>query len=909
MKPLPDDETWHALPLASVLETLAVSGEGLSAADADARLRRYGPNVVPEAASRPAWQRLLAQLNNILIYLLLGSATVTAVLGHLTDTLVILLVVAANAFIGFVQEGRAESAIAGLRRAVSPLASAVRDHVRTEVPAESIVPGDLIILDPGDRVPADLRLVKARNLTIDESLLTGESVPVEKSTDPVPVDALPADRHCMAFSGTLVVAGQGTGVAVRTGGATELGRIGALLGGIATLVTPLLQQVNRFGRTFAFAIIGLAVAVFAVAVLGRGYTTPDAFLAVVGLAVAAIPEGLPAVMTIALAVGVQRMARRQAIIRRLPAGETLGSVSVICTDKTGTLTRNEMTVRHAVTTAGVYAVSGEGYAPWGGFSKDGTDIDPSGQDELLLLVRAAALCNDAELRDGPEGWGVHGDPLEGALMALALKAGASPDLLRRQVPRTDEIPFDAAHRFMATLNHDHEGNGLIFIKGAPEQILAMCGSQRQGDMNETLDVTWWEGHVAHLAGEGQRVIALAMRKAAPGALTLNFADVDSGFCLLGLAGIIDPPREEAIRAIDQCRRAGIAIKMITGDHAVTAAAIAAQLGLEDAGQVATGHDLDRLDDPALRDLVRETAVFARTTPEHKLRIVQALQDEGEIVAMTGDGVNDAPALKRADVGIAMGIKGTEVAKEAASMVLADDNFASIVAAVREGRTVHDNLMKVIAWTLPTGGGEAACLVAAILAGVMLPLSPLHILWVNTITAVALGLTLAFEPAEANVMDRRPRGRGQAIVSGFLLWRVVAVSVVFALGAFGVFFWSLERSASVDLARTAVVNLLVVFEVFYLFSIRYLDHPSLTWRGLVGTKAVILGVLATASLQGMFTYAPFMNRLFATQPLGWLDWIVIGGAGAALFGLLVVEKALRRSFAQGGVAGKRGVRHA
>jgi magnesium-transporting ATPase (P-type) len=896
MKPLPDDETWHALPVASVLETLAVSGEGLSAAEADSRLHRYGPNVLPETASRPAWRRLLAQLNNILIYLLLGSAAVTAVLGHLTDTLVILLVVAANAVIGFVQEGRAESAIAGLRRAVSPLASAVRDHVRTAVPAESIVPGDLVILDPGDKVPADLRLVKARNLAIDESLLTGESVPVEKSTDPVPADTLPADRRCMAFSGTLVVAGQGAGVAVRTGSATELGRIGALLGGIATLVTPLLQQVNRFGRSFAFAIIGLAVAVFAVAVLWRGYTTPDAFLAVVGLAVAAIPEGLPAVMTIALAVGVQRMARRQAIIRRLPAVETLGSVSVICTDKTGTLTRNEMTVRHAVTAAAVYAVSGEGYAPWGGFAVDGADIDPSGQDDLLMLVRAAVLCNDAELHEGPDGWGVHGDPLEGALMALAVKAGAAPDLLRRQVPRTDEIPFDASHRFMATLNHDHDGNGLIFIKGAPERILAMCRSQRRGGVDETLDVAVWEGHVARLGGEGQRVIALAMRKAAPGALTLNFADVDSGFCLLGLAGIIDPPREEAIRAIAECRQAGIAIKMITGDHAATAAAIAAQLGLENAGQVATGHDLDRLDDRALRDLVRETAVFARTTPEHKLRIVRALQDDGEIVAMTGDGVNDAPALKRADVGIAMGIKGTEVAKEAASMVLADDNFASIVAAVREGRTVHDNLMKVIAWTLPTGGGEAACLVAAILAGVMLPLSPLHILWVNTITAVALGLTLAFEPAEANVMERQPRGRGRPIVSAFLLWRIVAVSAVFALGAFGVFFWSLERSASVDLARTLVVNLLVVFEVSYLFSIRYLDQPSLTWRGLVGTKAVILGVLAAAALQGLFTYAPFMNRMFATQPLGWLDWAVVAGAGVVLFGLLELEKAVRRSYA-------------
>ncbi len=885
--------TWHAVATGEALDALATTAGGLAAEDAEARATIYGRNELPRSKPRSAWRRLLGQLNNVLIYLLLASAAITAALGHGTDAVVILLVVGANAVIGFIQEGRAENALADLKAIISPNASVLRGGRRLTVPATSLTPGDVVLLDPGDRVPADLRLIKARALRIDEAVLTGESLAVEKGVDTVDPAAVLADRTCMAYSGTMVAAGQGAGVVVATGRRTELGRIGTLLLEIDVLATPLLRQVNRFGRRFAVAILAIAAAVFAVAVFLRGYAAPDAFMAVVGLAVAAIPEGLPAVMTITLAIGVQRMAQRKAIIRRLPAVETLGSVSVICTDKTGTLTRNEMVVRTVVLASAVYTVSGDDYEPRGGISLGERDIDPAEREGLPEIARAAALCNDAFLRPTPDGHRVEGDPMEGALLAFAGKAGQQEAEARRLLPRSDEIPFDAQHRFMATLHHGHQGDAWIFVKGAPERILGMCTAQARGEREEPLDLPYWEGQVAGTASLGQRVIAFARRSAAAGTLALTFADVEGGLVLLGLIGIMDPPREEAVAAIAQCRAAGIRVKMITGDHAATAASIAAQLGMENAHRVATGRELDGLDDAAFDRLVQETAVFARTTPEHKLRVVTALQKAGEIVAMTGDGVNDAPALKRADVGIAMGIKGTEVAKDTAQMVLADDNFASIVDAIREGRTVYDNLRKVIAWTLPTDGGEGACLVAAILAGVTLPLSALQILWVNTVTAVALGLVLAFEPAEPGVMRRRPRRASEPILSRFLVWRIVLVSALFAGGAFGMFEWTLQRSGSIELARTAVVNLFVVFEVFYLFSIRYLDQTSLRAAGFAGTPAVLAGVAAAATLQAVLTYVPFMNEVFSTAPLGWIECAVILGAGVALFAVLEVEKLLRR----------------
>ncbi|HEX2447267.1 MAG TPA: HAD-IC family P-type ATPase, partial [Methyloceanibacter sp.] len=629
-----------------------------------------------------------------------------------------------------------------------------------------------------------------------------------------------------------------------------------------------------------------SVAVFVFAVYARDYPWPEAFMVMIGLAVAAIPEGLPAVMTIALAIGVQRMAARNAIIRRLPAVETLGSVSVICSDKTGTLTRNEMTVRTLVTMREQFDVLGAGYRPEGGFEANGRPVDPGEQAVLLEMARAAILCNDAELRHLENSWIVDGDPMEGALLSFGVKAGYDAALLRKQFPRTDEIPFDTQHQFMVTLHHSHDGKAFAVIKGAPERVLGLCDRQRGDGRDEALDDVFWLSRTDAIASQGQRVLAVAVKQMDKGQRDLAFADVAGGAIMLGLLGLIDPPREEARAAVQDCRSAGIGVKMITGDHAATAVAIANQLKLADHPEVVTGAALDRLDERALREVARKATVFARTSPAHKLRLVTALQADHTVIAMTGDGVNDAPALKRADIGVAMGQKGTEVAKEAAEVVLADDNFASIVAAVREGRTVYDNLRKVIEWTLPTNGGESCAIIVAIALGLVLPVTAIQILWINMVTAVALGLTLAFEPTEPGTMQRPPRKPDEPLLSRFLLWRVAFVSLLFVVGVFGVFFYAIERGLSPETARTMVVNTIVVMEVFYLFNVRYVHGPSLTWQGVLGTPAVLIGIALVVVLQLGFMYLPAMQSVFGTAPIAFRDGLVILGVGIAT--LLVVE---------------------
>jgi magnesium-transporting ATPase (P-type) len=883
---------WHALPAEEALRRSESSPSGLSAAEAARRLERCGPNRLPRLGRRGLIARFLRQVHNILIYVLLVAAGVTAVLGHWVDSGVILGVVIVNAIIGFVQEGKAEQAIDAIRRMLSLSATVVRDGARQVIPAEHLVPGDIVLLASGDKVPADLRLLKVRSLRVEEAALTGESEPVEKRVEPVAENAPLGDRFSMAYSGTLVTYGQGQGVVVATGARTEIGRISRMIEEVEELRTPLLRKLDTFGRRLTAAIIGVAAFAFAFGSLIRGYPASEMFLAAVGLAVAAIPEGLPALLTITLAVGVQRMARRKAIIRRLPAVEALGEVTVICSDKTGTLTRNEMTVKRVVTASGVIDVSGAGYAPEGGFTRDGAPVTPENSPELATLARAALACNDATLRRAGGAWRVEGDPTDGALLALAYKAGLEPRLVHDALPRTDAIPFESEHRFMATLHHDHKGRGVIYLKGAPERVLDMCTTQLAGASEAPLDRQYWTARMNPMATAGMRVLALAMKATDAARRELTFRDVESEMCLIGLVGIIDPPREEAITAVRQCRSAGIRVKMITGDHAVTALAIGRQLGLA-GGRALTGNELDRLGEAELRQAVADAEVFARTSPEHKLRLVHALQADGEMVAMTGDGVNDAPALKRADVGVAMGLKGTEAAKEAAEVVLADDNFASIVHAVEQGRAVYDNLKKAIVYILPTNGGEAGIILVAIALGLVLPITPVQILWVNMVTEVTLGLALAFEPPERDVMARPPRPPREPILSGFLVWRIAFVSTLLVSASIGLFLWETGRGESTDVARTIAVNTLVMGELFYLFNSRQLFAPALAPGLFAENRWAWVAVAVLIVAQALFVHAPPMQVMFGTAPLDAAGWALTVAAGAAIFVIVEIEKAIAR----------------
>jgi magnesium-transporting ATPase (P-type) len=885
-------ERWHDREAEAVLAALETGARGLGAAEAERRLERHGANRLPEPPRPSPLARLAGQFNNVLIYVLLAAAAITTALGHLTDAGVILAVVLVNAVIGFVQEGRAERAMEAIRGMLAPEAAVMRDGARRSVPAEALVPGDVVLLEAGDRVPADLRLIRARGLRADEAMLTGESVPVDKQVAPAVADAALGDRTSMAFSGTLVTGGQGAGVVVATGAATEIGRISGLLAGVEALQTPLLTQMDVFARWLTLLILMVSALLLAFGVFVAHYDFSEIFMVVVGLAVAAIPEGLPAVLTITLAIGVQAMARRNAIVRRLPAIETLGAVSVICTDKTGTLTRNEMAAASVLTAAHRFALEGEGYAPRGAVRLGGTAVAAGEHAVLEELARAALLCNDAALHERGGAWAVEGDPMEGALLALAGRLGLDPGDAGGW-RRTDAIPFDARHRFMATMHHAGDGDGVVYVKGAPERILAMCAHERTAEGGTApLPAAAWRERAEAVAAEGQRLLAFGMRPAGPAQADLGHEHVEGGLTLIGMVGLIDPPRPEAVAAVADCRRAGIRVKMITGDHAGTAAAIGRQVGLENPDRVLTGADLDGMDDAALRAAVLDADVFARTSPEHKLRLVTALQAHGLTVAMTGDGVNDAPALKRADAGVAMGRKGSAAAKEAADLVLADDNFASIAAAVREGRTVYDNIRKVISWTLPTNAGEATTIIAALLAGMTLPITAVQILWVNLVTAATLGLALAFEPTEADTMRRPPRARDAPLLTGSLVWTIVLTSVLFLCGIFGVFAYALDRGHSLALTRTLAVNTLVVMEIFYLFYIRNMYGTSLTWEAVWGTKPVWLTVGVVTIAQFAFTYLPPMQRVFGTEPVPFADGVLVVGVGAALLAVIEVEKQLR-----------------
>ncbi|SDJ82959.1 cation-translocating P-type ATPase [Billgrantia gudaonensis] len=885
---------WHALSGDATLEKLEASRDGLSATQAASRLAEFGPNRLQQERARPWWRRLLTQFDNLLMLILIVAALASLGLGHALDAAAIIGVVLIIALIGFIQEGKAEHALESIRDMLSPQAKVLRDGKRQVVPAADLVPGDVVLVESGDRVPADLRLLEAKRLRTEEAALTGESTPVDKSIDPAAEDAELGDRTGMAYAGTLVVQGAARGLVVATGEATELGRISEMLRQVDKLRTPLLQQLDRAGRVLALCILAAAAFTALFGVLVHDEPVTAMFMAAVGLAVAAIPEGLPAIVTIGLALGVQAMARRNAIIRRLPAVETLGSISTIFTDKTGTLTRNEMTALAIWLPEGEVRISGVGFSPEGRFHTVRGDepephaLDPDECHALRHFLEVGVLCNDAELVRDDGRWIIHGDPTEGALVVAAAKAGLDATTLRNDHDRHDAIPFESERQYMATL-HEEKGERRLLVKGAPDRLLEMCHRVRTDSGDVDLDREAWEARIHALSARGLRVLALA-EKPIHDIAELTDAHAEEGLILLGLIGLLDPPREEAIEAVKQCLSAGIRPVMVTGDHAVTALAIARQLGFAHTERALTGREVEAMSDEALEACILEVDVFARAAPEHKLRLVRAMQAHGGICAMTGDGVNDGPALKRADVGVAMGIQGTEAAKEAAEMVLADDNFATIVGAIREGRKVYDNIRKTITFLLPTNGGQGLAIMLAVLAGGELPVTPLQALWVNMVVAVTLGLALAFEAGERNLMQRAPRDPNAALLDLFLLWRVLFVSILLLISVFGIFWWIGERQGgSLEMARAGAVNMLVTGSAAYLINSRFLLGSTLSLHGLFGSRPVWLAIGLVMALQLGWTYLPFMQLIFGSAALGLDHWLAILAGGMAIYLAVELEK--------------------
>ncbi|MEH6783601.1 MAG: HAD-IC family P-type ATPase [Alcanivorax jadensis] len=868
---------WHNDSGVAALDALESQAEGLTSEQVAARRGRFGENRLLEQKPRSVWRRLASQFHNVLLYILLAAALLALLLGYYSDATVILLVVVINALVGFVQEGKAEAALRSIQRMLVSHCQVLRDGQPHTLEASELVPGDVVILAAGDRVPADLRLLQVRELYCDEAMLTGESVPVAKQQDSLPGDVPLAERRNMAWMGSLVTTGSAQGVVVATGMETQLGHIGNLVATVSAPVTPLTRALTRFGHQLALLIIVVSGIGLAWGAGIMGLAPGELLRVAVGVVVAAIPEGLPAVVTITLAIGVQRMARNHAVIRKLPAVEVLGSVTVICSDKTGTLTRNEMTTRTFVTAAGQVQLSGEGYAPQGLVESN----SPAALEIFARAAQVAMLCNDSHLNQRDGQWVMQGDPTEGALYVLARKAGLT-EAFRQESPRKDELPFAAERLYMATLN-EVAGQPMLMVKGAPERLLALCDQQQSGAGAEPLNSDYWQQQLERLAGEGMRVLGLACKVMPSMDRPIGHPDLEQGLVFLGLTGTTDPPRQEAVTAVAQCQQAGIRVKMITGDNPRTASVIAAQLGL--LGQrVVTGQELSALDDGQLDQVLAEVDVFARTSPADKLRLVERLQAGGQVVAMTGDGVNDAPALQRADIGVAMGGKGTDAARDASAMVLTDDNFATIAAAVREGRTVYDNIVKSLLFLLPTALIEASVLLVAVVLGTPLPITPVQILWVNMITAVTLALALGFEHGEKDLMRRPPRPPRQGLVSPLLLGRLLWVG---ALGT-ALVFWQFSRFADtdLDLARNMAVLTLVWIEITYLFACRRLLAPAWSDLSLTRLLPTLLAVLAVLLLQWLFFVVPFMQTLFASRPLSPAFW---GQAAAvALLLLLAVE---------------------
>jgi magnesium-transporting ATPase (P-type) len=893
---------FYASPTQAVLDNLKTSSKGLTANEVALRRAKYGLNQLTAIKKPSAWFRFFRQFHNILIYILLLSGIMTLFLQHWVDSFVIFGVVIINSFIGFIQEGKAEKALEAIQSMLSPNAVVIRDGHRHTVQSTALVPGDIVLLQSGDKVPADIRLLEVKTLQVQEAILTGESNPITKQIDPVSEQAVLGDRRSMVYSGTLVVYGRALGVVTSIGMKTEIGRISAMLQHVKRLSTPLLKQMEKLGRFLTAIILSLAVVSFFWGVLFWGESLKEMFLAAVGLAVAAIPEGLPAIITITLAIGVTRMAKKAAIIRRLPAVEIMGAVSTICTDKTGTLTRNEMAVQTIVTRANTYQVKTEGDVEKGNIVKEGDDqqyISINQHLALKKIILGGLLCNDAEVQqetDKGNNWHVEGNPVDGALLMLAIKAKLDLKLEQEQHPRLDLIPFESQHKWMASLNHDHEGHAFIFLKGAPERLLVRCKEEQIDEQQQPIDLDFWKQKLELLASQGQRVLAIAYRPVSTEQKILNNNDIENDFIFLGLVGLIDPPRVEVPAAVKECAQAGINVKMITGDHAITAQAIAQEVGITNPSDVLTGDQLNEMSDDELAEQIDHVNVYARTSPAHKLKLVQLLQKKRKVVAMTGDGVNDAPALKQADIGIAMGKKGTEAAKEASEMVLADDNFASIKRAVKEGRTIYDNLKKAMIYVLPTNVAESLVILFAIIFGLLLPITPVQILWVNMITTVTLSLAIAFEKSEINIMQRPPRPPTESLLSMFVIWRSFFVGALFTICIFLLFEFEHQNGGGLAATRTTVVNMLVMAEAIYLLNCRKIYEPACFYcRDFFENHLVFIGIFIVVIFQMLFTYLPVMQHFFGTAPIEWDAWFRIIILSILLFVVVELEKWLIRFF--------------
>jgi cation-transporting P-type ATPase F len=896
---------WHSLPVEGVLDKIKTDPEaGLSSDAVEARRKSLGANQLTPKKQTPLWLRFLVQFHQPLIYILLIATAVTLLLQEWVDASVIFGVVIVNALIGFIQESKALKALDALSRSMTAHATVVRNGKEEKVSSVDLVPGDIVIVSSGDKVPADIRLLKSRDLYVNESALTGESVPAEKNTEKLDSETSLADRSNMIYASTFITHGQARGVVAATGDSTETGRISELISAADVLQTPLTKKIAHFSHLLLYGIIALAGATFLVGVL-RGNSFTDMFMAAVALAVGAIPEGLPATVTITLAIGVSRMAKRHAIIRKLPAVETLGSASVICSDKTGTLTENQMTVQQILSGDNIYRVSGSGYSEDGEITLKDRE---SGSDHNALkeCLRAGSLCNDSRVVEKDGIFTVEGDPTEGALIVSAKKARSIIKDDIQKLNRIDSLPFESQYQYMATLNKGDGGKRFVYLKGSIEKVLSLCENQLfDGNNIKAVSREGIQQAADSMASSGLRVLAFARMDVDSNTKSLNRENIKKSFIFLGLQGMIDPPRKEAIEAVKTCYKAGIQVKMITGDHLLTAKAIAKKLGFkaqssdgsaEEELLAVSGEELEKLSDDELKNTADKASVFARVTPEQKLRLVKALQARGYVTAMTGDGVNDAPALKQANIGVAMGRSGTEVAKEAADMILVDDNFASIEGAVEEGRCVFDNLRKFIVWTIPTNLGEALAILVAVFIGSVLPIVPVQILWVNMTAAICLGLMLAFEPKEPDIMSRPPIDPKIPIMTRSLLLRTLFVGALLTLGVFGLFMYETHIGATLEQARTVAVNVIIFGELFYLFNCRSLTR-SMFAVGIFSNKWIIVGVSGMIMLQVLFTYMPFMNRFFQSAPIDIYSWMRILAAGFALYVIVGIQKRISLSLAK------------